>query len=458
MSDPLYASASGSIRMALMGDIMLSRRLTPYTEPDYVALVQRIRSCDLAFANLETVVREKHEGAPNFTQGTPMTTNPTLLADLAWLGLDLVACANNHVTDYGVEGVRACIRHLRLAGLPFAGIGENLAEARSPAYADTPAGRVGMTAVTSFFRPWNRAADQRPDAGGRPGVSPLGFSRHYTVDAETFAALSTASDKLGLTQERLRQRGHFYSAQEAPSDEAGRLNFLGEQFTRGSTFALSTVVDPGDAAETLRWIREAKRQADWVIFSFHVHEFGSAGGREARNDAELDAPADFAIDFARAAIEAGADVVAGHGHHLTLGIEIHKGCPIFYSLGNFIFQNDSVTTFPAEAYQRFGLDHSATPTDFLDARTDGEKRGFPVLRDYWESVLAECTFEGGALAAVTLHPLDLGFGRPRGQRGRPMPARGDVARHVLDRVARLSRQFGTRIDVEDGQAMIRLTA
>jgi poly-gamma-glutamate synthesis protein (capsule biosynthesis protein) len=166
--------------------------------------------------------------------------------------------------------------------------------------------------------------------------------------------------------------------------------------------------------------------------------------------------ADFYVEFARAAIDAGADVVAGHGPHLTLGVEIYRGKPILYSLGNFIFQNDTVEVFPAEAYQRFGLPHQATPADFLDTRTDGGKRGFPASPEFWEGLVAECEFRDRALAAVRLYPLDLGHGRPRAQRGRPLLARGDIAQRALARVDRLSQRFGTRIAIEKDVATVRL--
>src|SRR5690606_34990010 len=143
-------------------------------------------------------------------------------------------------------------------------------------------------------------------------------------------------------------------------------------------FATNTRVSPGDAELTLRWIREARRQADWVIFSFHNHEFGQAGRLTAPTDVELEETAQFVVDFAHMAIDAGADVVAGHGPHLTMGVEVYKDRPIFYSLGNFVFQNETVEAFPAEAYGRFGLGSDATPADFLDARTGSDTRGFPA--------------------------------------------------------------------------------
>jgi poly-gamma-glutamate synthesis protein (capsule biosynthesis protein) len=452
----IYHAENGAIRMLLAGDAMPSRRLMPFDEPDYLALVELLRSADIAFVNLETTVRNRDEGAPGWTQGTPMTTPPVLLEDLKWLGFGLLSNANNHATDYGTGGLIATLKHVQAAGLPCAGAGANLAEARMPVYADTRAGRVGLVAATSFFRPWNRAADQRPDSPGRPGINPLRFSTRYTVDAAMFAELKRGSEQLGLTAERARHRAAFFSAKETPSDQDDTLTFLGSQFRKGDGFHVITSINREDADAVLRQIKEARRQADWVIFSFHSHEFGAGGRLTAATDVDMEEMADFYVAFAHAAIDAGADVVAGHGPHLTLGVEIYRGRPILYSLGNFIFQNDTVEVFPAEAYQRFGLPHEATPADFLDTRTDGGKRGFPASPEFWEGLAAECEFRDRALSAVRLYPLDLGHGRPRAQRGRPLLARGDIAQRALARIDRLSQRFGTRMVIEKDIATVRL--
>lgn len=450
----IYRAEEKNIRLVLAGDAMPARALKPFGEPQYQALIDLVRGADAAFANLETTVREPSEGTPNLTQGTPMSTPPALLDELKWMGFGLVSCANNHATDYGDDGLLAMLAHLRRAGLAYAGAGGNLAEARKPVYLDTAAGRVALVAATTFYPHWTRAADQRPDALGRPGVNPVDFASTYTVDESTFGALGKASQQLGLTQARTRQRAMFFSAAEAPEDSADALTFLGQRFLRGKAFSIATKAKPADVEANLRWIREAKRQADFVIFSLHNHEYGAAGAMTAATNVGMEEPASFVTDVAHAAVEAGADVVAMHGPHLTLGVEVYKGKPVLYSLGNFIFQNDNVPVFPAEAYQRFGLDEKATPTDFLDARTGNETRGFPASAEYWRGIAATCDFHGGKLARLDLHPLDLGFGTPRAQRGRPMLAQGKVAATVLDRVKRLSQRYGTEIVVEGGVGTI----
>ncbi|HLI21133.1 MAG TPA: CapA family protein [Stellaceae bacterium] len=452
----IYRAEERNIRLLLAGDAMPARSLKPFDEPPYRALLDLVRSADAAFANLETTVREPNEGTPNLTQGTPMSTPPALVGELQWMGFGLVSCANNHATDYGDDGLLAMLAHLRRAGLAHAGAGANLAEARKPAYLDTAAGRVALIAATTFYPHWTRAADQRPDALGRPGVNPVDFAISYTVDDATFAALKKASDGLGLTQARTRQRAMFFSAAEAPEDGADALTFLGQRFGRGKSFSIATKAKASDVEANLRWIREARRQADFVIFSLHNHEYGAAGALTAQTNVGMEEPAAFVTEVAHAAIDAGADVVACHGPHLTLGVEIHNGKPILYSLGNFIFQNDNVPVFPAEAYQRFGLGEQATPTDFLDARTGNETRGFPAAPEYWHGIAATCDFRGGRLAQLDLHPLDLGHGTPRAQRGRPVLAQGKTAAAILERVKRLSQRYGTQVVVEGEKAALRL--
>ena len=88
----IYRSEKGNIRMMLAGDAMPARRLVPFDEPDYLALAELFRGADVGFANLETTVREPHEGTPIVTQGTPMSTPPGAprRAEVVWHQHDVV--------------------------------------------------------------------------------------------------------------------------------------------------------------------------------------------------------------------------------------------------------------------------------------------------------------------------------------------------------------------------------
>ena len=449
-----YQSRQKQASLALVGDVMLSRALQPFREPEYLALVDLVRGCDAALADLGTVVRHPEEGHPNFTLGTPMTTAPALLEDLKWMGFQLVSIANNHASDYGVAGVEAMVAHLRQAGIQAGGARRNLAAAGAPAYLHTAAGRTGLVAAPAVFRPWNTASDQRPDAIGRPGINPLGFTTTYELQPTEFDALVTVAQRLGLAQEKARHARQFYSAAELGHQSDERLTLFGQQFVRGDKFAVHTRTNRKDADANLKALAEARRQCDWLVFSFHSHEFGDGNRLTATSDVQLTDPGNFAVEFARAAIDAGADVVVGHGPHVTLGAEIYRDRPIFYSLGNFVFQNDTVQQFPSEAYGRFGLGHDATPADFLDARTQNDTRGFPSEPEFWEGCLARVSFEAGRLARAELHPIDIGFGAGLPERGRPVLARGERAQRILERMERLSRLHETETSRAGGALLL----
>ena len=435
---------------------MLTRRLSVFNEKEFHSLREILRGADAAFTNLEGTVHTWDEGTPGITQGTFMTTHPKLLEDLKWLGINTVSCANNHAFDYGEGGVLANLRHLEEAGLAHGGTGKHLAEARAPGYLDTANGRLALIAATATFRPWNQAGEQRPDLKGRPGINPLGFQTIYRVDAAAFEQLQRMSRELGFDQGKERNRKHFYSDKEIPDDNEAELVLLGNRYVRDKKFSISTKANQRDLDDNLRWIREARRQADWVVVSVHCHEFGGESLLTAKGRTELEESADFVTDFAHRAIDSGADVFVGHGSHFPMGIEIYQGKPIFYSVGNFIFQNETVGFFPADAYERFDLDSKATPSDFLDARTAGGKKGHPSDPAYWENMFAVCRFNEKKLKEIRIFPIDQGFGRPRPQRGRPLLAHGEVANRVIDRVTRLSLRYGTQITNRDGVGLIEL--
>lgn len=435
------------IEFALTGDTMPMLPLRGFNEPAYMGLIERLQKADVTFTNLETTVREWGEGYHELSEGTLMSTPPALLEDIKWAGIDIVSCANNHANDYGHEGLLATLRHLDEAGLPHAGSGADLEAARSPVYLETPNGKVALVSVTTMYKPWQKASLGSDLVPGRPGISTLGYEYSYTVDQEAFAALTRLDTALGFDRLRERRRQAFFSDKEIPTVTGDSIQFVGGKFTAGNNFGRTTVPNDKDLSEVCAAITEARAQADWVIFSLHSHELGGAKFIGADHETEIDAPADFVHMAARAGIDAGADIVAGHGPHFPLGIEIYQDKPIFYSFGNLIFQNESVPRFPREALARFDLPADASPDDFQEARTNGGKKGFPARAAFWESYFATCHFDGERLRHCDLFPIELGHRQPRGKRGRPRLATGEDANRILSWVAEMSHQYGTDIEI-----------
>ncbi|HVB11048.1 MAG TPA: CapA family protein, partial [Bacillota bacterium] len=124
-------------------------------------------------------------------------------------------------------------------------------------------------------------------------------------------------------------------------------------------------------------------------------------------------------------------------------IEIYRGWPILYSLGDFLIQNETTPALPADAYEIFGLGPEATPADLFDARSDRDRRGFPADVQVWQTVLPTLSLGPGGLESMTLAPLTLGRTLPRPRRGLPAPAAGEEAAEILGRVQALSAELGT---------------
>ena len=191
------------------------------------------------------------------------------------------------------------------------------------------------------------------------------------------------------------------------------------------------------------------RQAEWLTGC-------SCRSTATRAGDTTDEPPEFLQTFARACIDAGADAFLGHGPHITRAVEIYEGRPIFYSLGNFIFQNDTVRWQPAFNFESVGLGPDSTPADFYDRRSEDDTRGFPGDAIYWNSVVARCEYRSGDLSRIELHPIDLGHSKARSQRGRPVLADGRSSQHSLERMKRLSEPLGANVRVRDGVGVIEL--
>lgn len=429
MSDPV--AARGSLRLVAAGDALVSQSLAPQAEPAYLALLERIRAADVGVVNLEGVVRQPHEGAPQAESGgTWVSIDPAHLRDLAGMGFQLFPTAQNHSLDFGQEGLLAMVRHLDHQGLAHAGCGADLPAARRPGYLDTARGRVALVSCATSFHGWNRAGAARGGMAGRPGLSGVRVNTVLEVDGETFGAMQRLDDELQLSAKLALSVKLGYKA--APPE--GTLSFEGRTVRRAERAGLVQELHPGDLEQVLTSLREARRQADWVVFSVHSHEMG--GG-------DLTRPTEWLRRLCKLAIEAGADAVMGHGPHVLRGVELHQGKPILYSLGNFVFQNETQRQQPADFYEAQGLGPEASVADAFDKRAAGG--GFAAHAHYWESVLAEMVWEGGVFRELRLHPLDLGYGKARSVRGRPVLADGELGRKIVGDLARMSEGFGVRV-------------
>ncbi len=91
-----------------------------------------------------------------------------------------------------------------------------------------------------------------------------------------------------------------------------------------------------DIAGATRLVRKAARSADVVIVTMHAGAEGRARQHVRRGtETFLGENRGNVVGFSHAVVDAGADLVVGHGPHVLRGMEWHKGRLIAYSLGNF---------------------------------------------------------------------------------------------------------------------------
>jgi hypothetical protein len=433
---PAEAAQPKRMTLAAVGDCIVTRKISQRRDPDFLALVDLLRGVDCAWGNCELVLGDYREFYPAPKGGDPHTIAPSWAADeLAFLGIDFVGVANNHILDFGNEGLFSTLKNLERVGIPYAGAGADLAAASRPGYVDTPAGRIGQVNCCSTFLGYFAAGPAHPYVKGRPGLNPVRLDQKYQLDRELFERLN----KMGETYYDLQGLTEFESMMPKPPKDLG---YFGEvQIVPGKGTDLLSAAQPKDLARVTEAIKIARNNSRLVVASIHAHE--------ARQ--KLERPDPFLEPFARACIDAGADAFFAAGPHVIRGIEIYKGKPIFYCLSNFVFQYESSWPTSAEDFATYGLDPGT-----LDSSLFEMKVFYHEQKRFWQSFVPRITYEDGKVVDLEIHPVSLGFGQPLWERGIPMLARGEEAREILELIANLSKPYGTEMKIEDGVGRIAL--
>ncbi len=422
------------------GDAFMTRRLAEGGYPGFDEVQSIIKQHDVRFNNLEITLHNQ-EGYPSaFSGGTWAMAEPEILDSLKAYGFNLYNTANNHSLDYSHGGLLATIEHLHERDMLYAGTGKNLYEASKPVYLETPNARVAMIAACSTFHDSDAAGNQSMTMSGRPGLNPLRFTTTYHVEQKYYDVLKEISEKTYMNFGRERGVKLGYSM---PLPE-GKLTFCGTSFQLDDKTEKRTAPLEKDMDRIIAHIKEAKLQADYVMVSIHSHEYDTTHPEE---------PAEFLRIFAHRCIEAGADVILGHGPHELRGIEIYNGKVIFYSLGNFIFQTETVALQPADAYENRKMPHDTMVGEYMNERSHNGTRGYGTLENIWRSVMAAFTAEDGKITEIKLYPVTLDMGAPRPQLGNPRLSHDNAVLHYLQE---LCDPFGTKLEIEDEVATIRL--
>lgn len=441
--EPEIPMPPGRMTVAAVGDCILTRSIKGRREPEFHALMDLLRGADCTWGNSESVIADPRQVYPMPKGGDPHAISGLWAAEtMAWSGINMVGTANNHILDFGYDGLAMTLEHLERAGLVHAGSGPDLAQATRPSYFESPAGRVGQVNCCSTMPNYFAASPAHPYLRGRPGLNPLNLEYVAQVDRDLF-------DRLKKTEEPFLHASGGIEFKDMDEIFLGKPDptkgFFGDTPIQvGDKLDLLVSANPKDVERITQAVGIARNNSRIVLATLHSHE--------ARQRLELPAP--FLQPFARACIDAGADAFFAAGPHVLRGMEIYKGKPIFYCLGNFFFQHETIEPVPAEGYAAYGLD----PNTLDNSRFAGLITTYAKQRRFWESFVPVMTYEGRDLISIEIHPVAMGFGRPIYDRGVPLLARGLEAKAILERFAELSRPYGTKVAIDGDIARIDLTS
>ena len=239
-----------------------------------------LRKADLVFSNLECLLCAPPAGHSHGNEG--FFADPMVGAEvLTGAGIGVVGIANN--VHYG-EAINASIAQLDRIGILHTGAGQNLAAARAPVIVERAGVRFGFLQRSSVYWPTNHEA--RKEA---TGIAVIKGHTAYQIPMARLKPDSFPPNRPGVPPE------------------------------------IITWADAGYLAEFQEDITALRPKVDVLVASCH---WGL--GHEVLR---------YMTEIAHGAVDAGADIVVGHGPHYVLPVEIYKGKPVFYGLCNLSFHS-----------------------------------------------------------------------------------------------------------------------
>jgi poly-gamma-glutamate capsule biosynthesis protein CapA/YwtB (metallophosphatase superfamily) len=429
-----------SLTVAAVGDIIAARSFADVKDANFRSVMSVIAKSDVGFANLEGTLLDAKtfKGWPEAENGGMWLIGvPQIAADLRLVGFRLLARANNHSTEWGRDGMRETDTALDQAGIVHAGTGENRAFARAASFLTTPKGTVSLVSMASSFTPSSTASPTQPNVVSRPGMNAIRTEEFHIVSPEMMETLLRISES---QQERSLSVPTKTGAEKPTELTLFDVSYRVGLNVGGSSFKMN----PSDLAESLASIREGKRRSNFLVATIHTHEPGNWSQQ----------PPDFLIDLAHQSIDAGADEFIGHGPHQLRGIEVYKGKPIFYSLGDFIFEVEKQTPVPFEMYESL----KQNPERVSDTELNQLFVSKYLNSEIWyQGVVAVTRFDDGRLSEIHLLPVELGFASQDGLRGLPRFPPPAIAQAILKRLQEISEPFHTAISIENNEGVIRLS-
>ncbi|MDX0683306.1 capsule biosynthesis protein CapA [Sinorhizobium medicae] len=396
--------------LAVTGQSLIKHDIRDIPAPAFREVQSLLRQADLSFTNFEGTILGTHGGWP--LKGSFFgCSDPAVLDALGAIGFQALSLSNNHAFDLGPSGVLSTLEEVEKRGFLHAGLGRNAREVSRASIATINQRRIALVAMDGGPGPdFMYAADADENRPERPGVNRLRLSQLLEVDDVAFEQIRTVRDKIGYTAIDL--------ANDSQPDDPPRLDPQAEVaiarsvFKRSDRYGRGVRIDEVDMARNLAAIASAARDSALVIAYLHHHHWASDWYQLP----------EWVSGVAKRCIDAGASMFVSHGAPVLQPVEIYRGRPIFYSLGNFIFHVRS------------------------------EKSTWTAA-EVWESVVGVCSFASdNSLIDISFHPVVIGgeHGLEDGVLERrlvPQLVTGDSAVRILGRLQEQSARLGAHIEI-----------
>lgn len=423
-------------KICSVGDAILLERFPE--EYNFTPIKELVEKADVRLFNLENVLSDRRIYASSYCGGTWLLAKEDTLDDTLKFGFNGCSFANNHTMDFSYDGLFDTLAAAKKRNLPICGAGKDLEEASDYAVIETENGKCALISICATFNDAARAGNPSDYLLGRPGLNPLRFSIEYHITPEHMKALKEMSAGTHIDGRRNRSRMGGYT----PLPPEGCFGFGEYNFRESEREGKFSKVNATDMARTENTIKKALEVCETVIVNIHSHEI--------KHDTD-DEPDDFLIEFCRKCIDAGASAVIGTGTHQLKAIEIYKEKPIFYSLGNFIFQSDMVFCMPDDFREKYHMPYGLTAKKQIAERAKLGNGGLHTDVNNFRSLMPFMTFEDGRLTNVVLYPLRLDM-----HTGFPALADDTETKIIYDYLCDRNKQFGTQIEIKDGIIEVQL--
>jgi len=378
------------------GDVMLGRRYLephqgdPLLDPsdpapgarDVVSdLAPAFSAADVRLINLETVVGELPMDQAYPGKRFLLQTPPPALDALTELGIDAVDFSNNHTYDWLDPGVQSSLDALDAADLPVYGGGLTPEQAAEPVILEHQGVRIGLLGFTSVD---GRFVNNSYPVDGDPVPPQLEPAEAWQYEARTWGF----AGETWSAPEQPRRAGSAWRLfseveDDLPDDEAAAawqsLRQVYPELQDWVAHRGHGGAAPWDPESSTAAIRELDEQVDVVVVQIH-------GGFQF-----LPGVSQFVDRMARDSAESGADLVIAHHPHVLQGAAWHDDTLVVHSLGNLVFDQDFLATFPSAVLRTVWERDQLVEARFLPVELVGY-RPVPVadaaatrtLRTVWE--------------------------------------------------------------------------